>query len=111
MALRNYVGGQWVQAEAAEWLDDLDPATGEPLGVVAAITPFNFPAMIPLWFLPFALATGNGFVLKPSERDPLPSRLVFELLDDIDEIPPGIANLVHGGREAVDGLLEHPQVD
>src|SRR5256714_11550993 len=83
----------------------------QPVGVVAAITPFNFPAMIPLWFLPFALATGNGIVLKPSERDPLPSRLVFELLDEIDEIPPGIANLVHGGREAVDGLLEHPQVD
>ena len=218
-ALRNYIGGAWVDAEAAEWLDDLDPATGEtlarvplsaasevdravraaraaqpawaavapqrraravmklrerldgaredlallvtrdlgkgiesaraevgrgiesveaacavphllkgegldgvaagvdvaeirqPVGVVAAITPFNFPAMIPLWFLPFALATGNGFVLKPSERDPIPSRLIFELLDGIEEIPPGIANLVHGGREAVDGLLEHPQVD
>ncbi len=83
----------------------------QPVGVVVAITPFNFPAMIPLWFLPFALATGNAFVLKPSERDPLPSRLIFELIDGIDEIPPGVANLVHGGREAVNGLLEHPGVD
>jgi malonate-semialdehyde dehydrogenase (acetylating)/methylmalonate-semialdehyde dehydrogenase len=83
----------------------------QPVGVVAAITPFNFPAMIPLWFLPFALATGNGLVLKPSERDPLAPRLIFDLLDDIDEIPAGIANLVHGGRAAVDGLLEHPGVD
>jgi malonate-semialdehyde dehydrogenase (acetylating)/methylmalonate-semialdehyde dehydrogenase len=83
----------------------------QPVGVVAAITPFNFPAMIPLWFLPFALAGGNGFVLKPSERDPIPSRLIFELIDGIDAIPAGIANLLHGGREAVDGLLEHPGVD
>ena len=83
----------------------------QPVGVVAAITPFNFPAMIPLWFLPFALATGNAVVLKPSERDPLPSGLIFELLDAIEELPPGIAALVHGGRDAVDALLEHPGVD
>jgi malonate-semialdehyde dehydrogenase (acetylating)/methylmalonate-semialdehyde dehydrogenase len=83
----------------------------QPVGVVAAITPFNFPAMIPLWFLPFALATGNAFILKPSERDPLPSRLILELIDGIDEIPAGVANLVHGGREAVDGLLDHPGID
>jgi malonate-semialdehyde dehydrogenase (acetylating) / methylmalonate-semialdehyde dehydrogenase len=79
--------------------------------VVAAITPFNFPAMIPLWFLPFALATGNGFVLKPSERDPVPSSLIFELLDGIEELPAGIVALVHGGREAVDALLTHADVD
>ncbi|MGZ8512287.1 MAG: CoA-acylating methylmalonate-semialdehyde dehydrogenase [Candidatus Limnocylindria bacterium] len=83
----------------------------QPVGVVAAITPFNFPAMIPLWFLPFALACGNGFVLKPSERDPRPSELIFELVDGIDEIPPGICNLVHGARDAVNGLLDHPGVD
>ena len=59
----------------------------QPVGVVAAITPFNFPAMIPLWFLPFAIACGNAFVLKPSERDPRPSELIFELIDAIDEIP------------------------
>ncbi len=67
--------------------------------------------MIPLWFLPFALACGNAFVLKPSERDPLPSELIFELIDGVDEIPAGVANLVHGGREAVDRLLDHPDVD
>jgi malonate-semialdehyde dehydrogenase (acetylating)/methylmalonate-semialdehyde dehydrogenase len=83
----------------------------QPVGVVAAITPFNFPAMIPLWFLPFALACGNGFVLKPSERDPRPAELIFELIDAIEEIPPGICNLVHGARDAVNALLDHPGVD
>jgi malonate-semialdehyde dehydrogenase (acetylating)/methylmalonate-semialdehyde dehydrogenase len=83
----------------------------QPVGVVAAITPFNFPAMIPLWFLPFAIACGNAFVLKPSERDPRPSELIFELIDGIDEIPAGVCNLVHGAREAVNGLLDHPDVD
>ena len=63
----------------------------QPVGVVAAITPFNFPTMIPLWFLPFAIACGNTFVLKPSERDPRPSELIFELIDWIDEIPAGSA--------------------
>jgi malonate-semialdehyde dehydrogenase (acetylating)/methylmalonate-semialdehyde dehydrogenase len=83
----------------------------QPIGVVAAITPFNFPAMIPLWFLPFALACGNGFVLKPSERDPRPAELIFELIDVIDDIPAGICNLVHGARDAVNALLDHPEVD
>ena len=83
----------------------------QPVGVVAAITPFNFPAMIPLWFLPFALACGNGFVLKPSERDPRPSELIFEIIDGIEEIPPGICNLVHGARDAVNAVLDHPGVD
>ena len=83
----------------------------QPVGVVAAITPFNFPAMIPLWFLPFAVACGNAFVLKPSERDPRPSELMLELIDGIDEIPPGVVNLVHGGRDAVNALLDHRRVD
>src|SRR5918996_2940623 len=83
----------------------------QPVGVVAAITPFNFPAMIPLWFLPYAIACGNSFVLKPSERDPRPSELIFELISGIDEIPAGVANLVHGASDAVDGLLDHPDVD
>jgi malonate-semialdehyde dehydrogenase (acetylating) / methylmalonate-semialdehyde dehydrogenase len=83
----------------------------QPVGIVAAITPFNFPAMIPLWFLPFAIACGNPFLLKPSERDPRPSELIFEAVDEIDEIPPGVCNLVHGGREAVNALLDHPDVD
>ena len=82
----------------------------QPIGVVAAITPFNFPAMIPLWFLPFALAAGNGFVLKPSERDPLPPELLLEILSEIDEIPAGLVSLVHGGREAVDAILDHPGI-
>ncbi len=83
----------------------------QPVGVVGAITPFNFPAMIPLWFLPFAIGCGNAIVLKPSERDPRPSEVIFELLDAIDEIPSGICNLVHGGHDAVNGLLDHPGVD
>jgi len=83
----------------------------QPVGVVAAITPFNFPAMIPLWFLPFAVVCGNSFILKPSERDPLPSERIFELLSEIDELPAGVVNLVHGGREAVNAILEHPGID
>jgi malonate-semialdehyde dehydrogenase (acetylating)/methylmalonate-semialdehyde dehydrogenase len=83
----------------------------QPVGVVAAITPFNFPAMIPLWFLPYAIACGNSFVLKPSERDPRPASLIAELVDSIDEIPAGVVNLVQGGREAVTALLEDPGVD
>jgi malonate-semialdehyde dehydrogenase (acetylating)/methylmalonate-semialdehyde dehydrogenase len=83
----------------------------QPVGVVAAITPFNFPAMIPLWFLPFAIACGNAFVLKPSERDPRPAELIFELIDGVEAIPPGVCNLVHGAHDAVNGLLDHPDVD
>ena len=81
----------------------------QPLGVVAAITPFNFPAMIPFWFLPYAIACGNTFILKPSERVPLTSQRAFELIEEID-LPPGVVNLVHGGKAVVDALLEHPQV-
>ncbi len=83
----------------------------QPVGVVAAITPFNFPAMIPLWFLPYAIACGNSFILKPSERDPRPSELMFELIDGIAELPAGVLNLVHGARDAVNGLLDHSGID
>ncbi len=83
----------------------------QPVGVVAAITPFNFPAMIPLWFLPYAIACGNSFILKPSERDPRPGELMVEIVDGIDVIPPGVVNLVHGGRDAVGSLLDHPGID
>jgi malonate-semialdehyde dehydrogenase (acetylating) / methylmalonate-semialdehyde dehydrogenase len=83
----------------------------QPVGVVGAITPFNFPAMIPLWFLPFAIACGNTFILKPSERDPRPSELIFELIDSVPELPDGVLNLVHGARDAVNGLLDHPEID
>jgi malonate-semialdehyde dehydrogenase (acetylating) / methylmalonate-semialdehyde dehydrogenase len=83
----------------------------QPVGVVAAITPFNFPAMIPLWFLPYAVACGNAFVLKPSERDPRPAERICELIDEEEIFPPGIVNLVHGGREAVEAILDHEGVD
>src|SRR5438094_10001038 len=81
----------------------------QPLGVVAAITAFNFPAMIPFWFLPYAIATGNTFVLKPSERVPLTMRRAFELLDQVG-LPKGVVNLVNGGKVTVDALLDHPKV-
>src|SRR5436190_1314452 len=118
--LENLVGGRWVPAGDGEPLDDRDPATGEPLARVplsteadvdAAITPFNFPAMIPLWFTPFALATGNAIVLKPSERDPLPAVRIAELCADLPGLPPGTVGLVHGDRTAVDALCAHPRVD
>jgi malonate-semialdehyde dehydrogenase (acetylating)/methylmalonate-semialdehyde dehydrogenase len=81
----------------------------QPLGVVAAITPFNFPGMIPFWFLPYAIATGNTFILKPSERVPLTMKRAFELLDQ-SGLPKGVVNLVNGGRSAVDALIDHPKV-
>jgi len=81
----------------------------QPLGVVAAITPFNFPAMIPLWFMPYALACGNPFILKPSERVPMTMHKVFELLDSL-KFPPGVVSLVNGGKETVDALLDHPEI-
>jgi len=83
----------------------------QPVGVVAAITPFNFPAMIPLWFLPYAIGAGNTFILKPSEQDPLTSQRLMELIAEIDEIPPGVVNLVHGAHGAVNALLDHPGID
>jgi malonate-semialdehyde dehydrogenase (acetylating)/methylmalonate-semialdehyde dehydrogenase len=81
----------------------------QPLGVTAAITPFNFPAMIPFWFLPYAIACGNTFILKASEKVPLTMQRAFELMEGL-KLPPGVLNLVHGGRAAVDVLLEHPEV-
>ena len=81
----------------------------QPLGVVAAIVPFNFPGMIPFWFLPYAIACGNTLIVKPSERVPLTMKYTFELLDKAG-IPKGVVNLVNGGKVAVDTLLDHPQV-
>ena len=81
----------------------------QPLGVCAAICPFNFPAMIPFWFLPYAVACGNTFIVKPSERVPMTMRLIFELIGQAG-FPAGVVNLVNGGREVADTLLEHPQV-
>jgi len=81
----------------------------QPLGVVAGITPFNFPAMVPLWMYPMAIACGNTFILKPSERDPGSALAIAELLQEAG-LPRGIINVVHGGREAVDALIESPHV-
>ena len=84
-------------------------AIRQPLGVCAGITPFNFPAMVPMWMFPFAIACGNAFILKPSEKVPLTPTRTAELLHDAG-LPAGVYNLLHGAREAVDALLAHPLV-
>ena len=81
----------------------------QPLGVVAAITPFNFPGMIPLWFLPYAVATGNCFILKPSEKVPMVTQKLFELIEQAG-FPAGVLQLVNGGKDTVNALLDHPSV-
>ena len=81
----------------------------QPLGVVAAITPFNFPGMIPLWFLPYAVATGNCFILKPSEKVPMTTQLLYRLIEEAG-FPAGVVQLVNGGKETVDALLDHEGV-
>lgn len=81
----------------------------QPLGVTACIAPFNFPAMISFWFLPYAIACGNSMIIKPSEKVPLTMMKIFELIDQLD-IPEGLINLVHGGKESVDAILDHPQI-
>jgi malonate-semialdehyde dehydrogenase (acetylating)/methylmalonate-semialdehyde dehydrogenase len=81
----------------------------QPLGVFAAVTPFNFPAMVPLWFWPYAVATGNTFIVKPSETVPLSQQLIFDLVREAG-FPAGVVNLVHGDRGVVDHLLDHPDV-
>lgn len=82
----------------------------QPLGVVAGITPFNFPAMVPLWMHPMAIATGNTFILKPSERDPSAANFVAELYKRAG-LPDGVFNVVHGGKDAVDAILTHPGIE
>ena len=94
--------------------EDIAPGIDEfmirqPLGVVAAITPFNFPGMIPFWFLPYALATGNCFLLKPSERVPITSAKLFQLLETAG-FPAGVVQLVNGGRKTVNAILDHPGI-
>ena len=95
-------------------LEDIAPGIDElmvrqPLGVVGVITPFNFPLMIPLWFLPYAIATGNTVVLKPSDRVPFAVQRLVELIAETG-LPAGVVNLVQGGKPAVDALLDHPDV-
>ncbi len=82
----------------------------QPVGVCAAIVPFNFPAMVPFWFLPFAIACGNTFILKPSEQVPLTQQIAFEVLDGLG-LPPGVVNLVNGSKEVVEGILDHPGIN
>ena len=82
----------------------------QPIGVFGAICPFNFPAMVPMWFLPFAVACGNTFVLKPSEQVPLAQEAIFQLIHDLELLPPGVINLVNGGREVVEGICDHPGI-
>ncbi|MFE1879154.1 CoA-acylating methylmalonate-semialdehyde dehydrogenase [Streptomyces diastatochromogenes] len=82
----------------------------QPLGVVAGITPFNFPAMVPLWMHPIAIATGNTFILKPSERDPSAANFVADLYKKAG-LPDGVFNVVHGGKNAVDAILTHPGIE
>ena len=94
--------------------EDIAPGIDEhmirqPLGVVAAITPFNFPGMIPFWFLPYAVATGNCFLLKPSERVPMTSAKLFQLLETAG-FPAGVVQLVNGGRDTVNAILDHPGI-
>ena len=81
----------------------------QPLGVVAAITPFNFPGMIPLWFLPYAVATGNCFILKPSEKVPMTTQKLFALIEEAG-FPPGVVQLVNGGADTVNAILDHPDI-
>lgn len=86
-----------------------ETAERQPMGVFAAITPFNFPFMVPLWFLPTALATGNTYVVKPSPQTPISMELFYEVLHDLD-LPEGVVNLVHGGKEASLAVMEHPGI-
>lgn len=81
----------------------------QPLGVCACISPFNFPGMIPFWFLPYAIACGNTFLIKPSEKVPLTMTKVMELVNKLD-LPAGVINMIHGGKAIVDGMLEHPGI-
>jgi malonate-semialdehyde dehydrogenase (acetylating)/methylmalonate-semialdehyde dehydrogenase len=81
----------------------------QPLGVGASICPFNFPVMIPFWFMPYAIACGNTYIVKPSEKVPQTMTRIFELFEDLD-LPPGVLNLVHGGKETVDAILKNPYI-
>jgi malonate-semialdehyde dehydrogenase (acetylating)/methylmalonate-semialdehyde dehydrogenase len=100
--------GSGTVEDVARGMDE--SAVRQPLGVFTAITPFNFPAMIPLWFLPYAVATGNTFILKPSEKVPLSSQLIFEAIEAVD-FPDGVVNLVNGGVDTVNALLEHDDIE
>ncbi|HBY99127.1 MAG: CoA-acylating methylmalonate-semialdehyde dehydrogenase [Ardenticatenaceae bacterium] len=82
----------------------------QPVGVCAAIVPFNFPGMISFWFMPYALACGNTFIVNPSEKVPLTMQLIFRLIDEHVGLPKGVLNLIHGGKETVEAILDHPLI-
>lgn len=96
-----------VSEDIARGIDEL--MIRQPIGVVAAITPFNFPCMIPFWFLPYAVAAGNCFILKPSERTPVTAQKIFALID-MAGFPPGVVQLVNGSRDAVNAVLDDPLI-
>ena len=97
----------WNNEDIARGIDE--HMLRQPLGVVAAITPFNFPAMIPLWFLPYAVATGNCFILKPSEKVPMTTQKLFALIEEAG-FPPGVVQLVNGGADTVNAILDHSDI-
>jgi malonate-semialdehyde dehydrogenase (acetylating)/methylmalonate-semialdehyde dehydrogenase len=97
----------YISEDIARGVDEL--MLRQPVGVCAAITPFNFPGMIPFWFFPYSIACGNTYIIKPSERVPLTMQRVFQLIEAI-ELPKGVLNLVNGGKEAVDAILDHPAI-
>jgi malonate-semialdehyde dehydrogenase (acetylating)/methylmalonate-semialdehyde dehydrogenase len=101
-----------MKGESSEQISTLVDSTSyrQPLGVVAGITPFNFPCMVPMWMFPLALACGNAFVLKPSPKDPSAAVLLARWLKEAG-LPDGVFNVVHGGKAAVDALLTHPEVE
>src|SRR5919204_1947550 len=99
--------GYGLEDGAARGIDE--EVVKQPLGVFAAICPFNFPAMVPFWFWPYAVACGNTFIVKPSEQVPLTQQRIFELVEQAG-FPPGVVNLVNGAKDTVDALLTHPDV-
>jgi malonate-semialdehyde dehydrogenase (acetylating)/methylmalonate-semialdehyde dehydrogenase len=97
-----------------EFVEDIAPGIDEimirqPVGVCATIAPFNFPGMIPFWYLPYALAAGNTYIVKPSEKVPMTMQFIFKLIEQVG-FPKGVVNMVNGAKETVDGILEHPSI-
>ena len=108
------VAGGIPMMSKGEISEDIAPGIDEimlrqPVGVCATIAPFNFPGMIPFWYLPYALATGNTYIVKPSERVPMTMMLIFKLIEKLN-LPKGVINMVQGSKEAVDGILDHPAI-
>src|SRR5436189_271837 len=119
--IEHWIGGSETSGASTRTAPVWNPATGEQQAevvlaetadvdaAVAAITPFNFPVMVPMWMHPIAIATGNAFVLKPSERDPSASNFIAQLYADAG-LPDGVYNVVHGDKVAVDAILDHPEI-